>query len=97
VSRTNDNCFAAVTAYPTFIAEHPASTPCQLEPDTFTGYGDRQGTRRRREERAAALCQSCALRQQCLDWAVATHQIGVWGGTTAFQRTNIRKRASRVA
>jgi WhiB family transcriptional regulator, redox-sensing transcriptional regulator len=38
-------------------------------------------------ERAKALCASCAICRQCLDYALRTHQRhGVWGGTTEDER-----------
>ena len=89
MSRTNDNCYLAEPSYPTFIT---GPTPCRKNPDLFTAYGDRQGTRKRREDAAKAVCQTCPLMTQCRAWAVATHQIGVWGATTAYERTMIRNR-----
>ena len=37
--------------------------------------------------RAKAVCASCRVRRQCLQYALATHQVhGVWGGTTEEER-----------
>ena len=37
--------------------------------------------------RAKAVCATCRVRRQCLQYALATHQIhGVWGGTTEDER-----------
>jgi WhiB family transcriptional regulator, redox-sensing transcriptional regulator len=37
--------------------------------------------------RAKAVCSSCRVRRQCLQYALATHQVhGVWGGTTEDER-----------
>src|ERR1700689_875474 len=34
-------------------------------------------------DRAKAVCGGCRVRHQCLQYALATHQVhGVWGGTT---------------
>lgn len=97
VKRTSDSCYLAEAAYPAFIAAHPEPTPCVARPELFTAYDDRRGTRRRREHTARILCQGCPLKDQCREWATRTYQIGVWGGTTAFERTNIRKREERRA
>ncbi len=36
---------------------------------------------------AKAVCGSCRVRRQCLQFALATHQMyGVWGGTTEEER-----------
>jgi WhiB family redox-sensing transcriptional regulator len=37
--------------------------------------------------RAKAVCAACRVRCQCLQYALATHQVhGVWGGTTEDER-----------
>ncbi len=39
------------------------------------------------QERAKAVCETCPVRVECLDWALATEeQFGVWGGLTADER-----------
>jgi WhiB family transcriptional regulator, redox-sensing transcriptional regulator len=36
---------------------------------------------------AKALCAACGVRRQCLQYALATHQVhGVWGGMTEAER-----------
>lgn len=43
--------------------------------------------------RAKAVCASCQVRQECLDFAIATTQVhGVWGGTTEEERRRLRRR-----
>lgn len=47
--------------------------------------------------RAKAVCASCAVRQQCLDFAVETRQPhGVWGGTTEQERRAIAARRQQA-
>jgi WhiB family redox-sensing transcriptional regulator len=37
--------------------------------------------------RAKAVCAGCRVRRQCLQYALATHQLhGVWGGTSEDER-----------
>ncbi|WP_300612130.1 WhiB family transcriptional regulator [Trebonia sp.] len=44
---------------------------------------------------AKAVCGSCEVRRQCLQFALATHQMyGVWGGTTEEER-RVRVREQR--
>ncbi len=44
---------------------------------------------------ALAICATCPVRQECLEWALATRQHdGVWGGTTDSERRRIRRRRS---
>ena len=45
--------------------------------------------------KAKAVCGSCQVRRQCLQFALATHQMyGVWGGTTEEER-RLRVREQR--
>jgi WhiB family transcriptional regulator, redox-sensing transcriptional regulator len=43
-------------------------------------------------ERAKAVCGTCIVRRQCLQYAIAANEVGVWGGMTEEERT---RRASR--
>jgi WhiB family transcriptional regulator, redox-sensing transcriptional regulator len=51
--------------------------------------------------RAKAICARCAIRRQCLGYALATGQPhGIWGGTTEDERRSIaarRRLAQRVS
>jgi WhiB family redox-sensing transcriptional regulator len=41
---------------------------------------------------AQSICGTCAVQQQCLDWAVDTGQdAGIWGGLTEEDRREIRR------
>lgn len=43
--------------------------------------------------RAKLICSTCPVRQQCLAWAMATHQRdGIWGGKTADERRRLARR-----
>jgi WhiB family redox-sensing transcriptional regulator len=44
---------------------------------------------------AKAICNSCPLKNPCLEYALRNVEVGVWGGTTEHQRDDLRK-ASRV-
>jgi WhiB family redox-sensing transcriptional regulator len=48
--------------------------------------------------RAKMICAGCAVRQECLEFAV-THDplYGIWGGTTAEDRQRERRRKRRRA
>jgi WhiB family redox-sensing transcriptional regulator len=43
------------------------------------------------EARAKAICKSCPYVIQCLEYAIKTSEIGIWGGTTEGQRTRLKK------
>ena len=41
---------------------------------------------------ARELCETCPVRQECLDYALADHTLmGLWGGTTDAERRVIRR------
>jgi WhiB family transcriptional regulator, redox-sensing transcriptional regulator len=41
--------------------------------------------------RAKAVCAGCRVRQDCLDFAMSTHQVhGVWGGFSEADRRRLR-------
>ena len=47
---------------------------------------------------AKAVCASCPVREECLEWAIATRQSdGVWGGLTEDERRRLRRRRQDAA
>jgi WhiB family redox-sensing transcriptional regulator len=47
---------------------------------------------------ARMVCAGCEVRDQCLEWALATDQRwGVWGGTTEHDRRKIKRDRQDVA
>jgi WhiB family transcriptional regulator, redox-sensing transcriptional regulator len=63
------------------------SAACQeADPELFFPVATR-GPATGEIARAKAVCATCRVRRQCLQYALATHQIhGVWGGTTEDER-----------
>ena len=48
--------------------------------------------------RAKAVCASCPVRQECLDFALITRQDdGVWGGLDENERKRVRRRRQEAA
>ena len=46
---------------------------------------------------AKRICMRCPVRNQCLEEALARPEVwGVWGGTTEYDRKNLRRRQRRV-
>lgn len=44
-------------------------------------------------EKAVAICTSCSVREECLQYALETNQeAGVWGGYAEDDRRRLRKR-----
>jgi len=47
---------------------------------------------------AKAICATCTVTEQCLDYALATHQEhGIWGGLNERERRRIRRRQRQAA
>lgn len=44
---------------------------------------------------ALATCAICRIREACLDYAMETSQVGIWGGTTTKQRHKLAKARKR--
>lgn len=41
---------------------------------------------------AQAICSTCSVVQECLDWALDTNQdAGIWGGLTEDERRELRR------
>lgn len=49
------------------------------------------------DERAAALCASCPVQTECLDYALRHNVEGIWAGTTPRERKKLRRYAGIIA
>lgn len=48
---------------------------------------ERKDEKLEREERAKAICRTCAVRRPCLDYAVSIREPhGIWGGLNESER-----------
>lgn len=53
---------------------------------------------RRVQDRAKAVCATCPVVANCLEWAMSQTSVqGIWGGTDEDQRKTLRRRAQRAA
>ncbi len=65
------------------------------DPDLFFPSTS-QGPSARQILAAKAVCASCAVRRECLGYALEdTHSYGVWGGTTEEERKAMRRTSAR--
>lgn len=47
---------------------------------------------------ATAICAACPVREECLEYAIATRQPeGVWGGLTVVERRRLLRRRQKAA
>jgi WhiB family redox-sensing transcriptional regulator len=47
---------------------------------------------------AKAICATCPVAEQCLEYAISTHQSdGVWGGMTSIERHRLVRRRQKIA
>ena len=54
---------------------------------------ERKEERQRRETRAKAICTSCSVRADCLEYALRIREPhGVWGGLNEFERKELGDR-----
>lgn len=47
------------------------------------------------EVSAKKVCAGCPVFAQCMDWALAHDELGIWGGTTDRERRKIKARYVR--
>lgn len=61
------------------------------DPELFFPIGT-SGPALEQIENARAICMQCEVREDCLDWALASGQdAGVWGGTSEEERKAMRR------
>jgi len=64
---------------------------CQrVDPELFFPVSQ-VGPAQLQEARAKSVCARCTVQMQCLEYAMATHQLhGVWGGLGENERRRLR-------
>lgn len=62
-----------------------------VDPDLFFPNGN-TGRLADQVNRAKEVCGQCAVRQECLEFAIRTNEdSGIWGGATEEERRTMRK------
>ncbi len=65
------------------------------DPELFFPVGT-TGPAVEQTERAKAVCNSCAVVNECLEWSLETNQdAGVWGGLNEDERRTLRRQRQR--
>ncbi len=78
----------------------PDKAACRgLDVQLFFGAEEEQPSERDfREARAKAVCESCPVRRECLDYALENSlRYGIWGGLDEDERRLERRRRQRRA
>ena len=53
-------------------------------------HGERRDEKQHREQRAKAICRTCPVNTECLDFAIGGRELhGIWGGTTEVERRGL--------
>jgi WhiB family transcriptional regulator, redox-sensing transcriptional regulator len=64
-----------------------------VDPEIFHPVNDDAGA-----DEAKAICSACAVREPCLEYALATREKdGVWGGLTARERRRVLRQRRKTA
>ena len=61
---------------------------CYCEADMFFPGGGMT----KQAAKAKAVCNTCEIKVQCLQWAIANKEVGIWGGTTAEERHTMNRK-----
>jgi len=80
--------------------KHPVPQPaglvvkqlaCEKNPELFFTNNTAQATA------AKYMCESCPLKEWCVDFAVKNNEKGIWGGTSGADRRRIRREGKVAA
>lgn len=70
------------------MAWHEAALCAQTDPEAF--FPEKGGSTRE----AKKVCQSCEVRRECLEYALANDErFGIWGGMSERERRKLKRRA----
>ncbi len=74
-----------------------AEAACRFFPsDLFFSVGTSEGARAD-QERAKAVCRTCPVQSECLDYALVSNQeFGVWGGLSEDERRALKTEVAAV-
>ncbi len=62
----------------------------------FPGPTESTRARDRREAIAKSICASCSVVEQCLEFAIANNEYGIWGGLNEDERRSVKRRQTRL-
>jgi WhiB family redox-sensing transcriptional regulator len=63
----------------------------------FGEEGESELEKQARESQAKKICQTCPVKEPCLEFAMETNQkYGIWGGLTDKERASLKRRRARA-
>ena len=63
----------------------------------FGEEGESELEKQTREAEAKAICQTCPVKEPCLEFAMETAQkYGIWGGLSDKERASLKRRRARA-
>jgi len=80
------------------ISYPPESGECSGKPTEWwfplvhNGVAVKRFTQMANKRRAVAVCNTCSVKEQCLDYALANEMYGIWGGKDERERGAIRQK-----
>jgi WhiB family transcriptional regulator, redox-sensing transcriptional regulator len=80
--------------YPAYTGDEPCA---EVGPDLFFTPDKTYGYTHRGLRDVKAICDSCSMRDACLDYALHVNVSGIWGGTTETQRKSLRRQLNIIA
>jgi WhiB family transcriptional regulator, redox-sensing transcriptional regulator len=76
--------------YPDFVRY--GNPPCaEVDPELYFPDKGCSNTSPKDIAIAKKICKTCPYMAECLAWAVANDEIGIWGGTTQKDRRVLRR------
>lgn len=88
--RTKAEVYGFVGKYPDFMIK--GFPPCSTaDPELYFPEKGSGGQGIIEIKMAKRICSSCPYKAECLSWAVANDEIGIWGGTTQKERRALRR------
>ena len=76
--------------FPSFVE---GGTPLcsETDPDMFFTEQDDEDYQRN-TTMAKTVCGRCVYKVECLEWAMESREMGVWGGTSDLDRRQLRRK-----
>jgi WhiB family redox-sensing transcriptional regulator len=90
IRRTQVEVRGFIGRYPDFVKD--GSPPCaEIDPELYFPDKGCSNTSLKDIAVAKKVCKTCPYIGECLSWAVANDEIGIWGGTTQKERRGLRR------